>query len=272
MRQRFRLPETFPPAADAGARDRLYERFAGLGRAEARLASRTDVGRVITALGGNSPYLSDLILREAASFRLLVDEGPEAAFAAAIAPLGAADPGVPQQRLAALLRQAKRQVALIIAIADIGGTWKLERVSAGLSELAEATLGLAVRHLLLALHRAGEIVLPDPTRPDVGSGFVALGMGKLGARELNYSSDIDLVLLFDPARARPDATPGAVHARLARDLASLMEARDPNGYVFRIDYRLRPDPAATPPAVSLPAALAYYEGMAQNWERAAMLK
>ncbi|MGH7159634.1 MAG: bifunctional [glutamine synthetase] adenylyltransferase/[glutamine synthetase]-adenylyl-L-tyrosine phosphorylase [Acetobacteraceae bacterium] len=268
----FHLSETWPAAADAGARDRLHERFAGLGRAEARLAARPDVGRIIATLGGNSPYLSDLVLREAASFRRLVDEGPEVAFTAAIAPLGAADPAMPRQRLAALLRQAKRQIALITAIADIGGIWKLERVSAALSELAEAALALAVRHLLLALHRAGEIVLPDPATPDVGSGFVALGMGKLGARELNYSSDVDLVLLFDPARAEGDGTPGAVHARLARDLASLMEARDPNGYVFRIDYRLRPDPAATPPAVSLPAALAYYEGMAQNWERAAMVK
>ncbi|MGH7189309.1 MAG: bifunctional [glutamine synthetase] adenylyltransferase/[glutamine synthetase]-adenylyl-L-tyrosine phosphorylase, partial [Acetobacteraceae bacterium] len=268
----FHLSETWPAAADAGARDRLHERFAGLGRAEARLAARPDVGRVIAALGGNSPYLSDLVLREAASFRRLVDEGPEVAFAAAIAPLGAADPAMARERLAALLRQAKRQIALITAIADIGGIWKLERVSAALSELAEAALALAVRHLLLALHRAGAIVLPDPATPDVGSGFVALGMGKLGARELNYSSDVDLVLLFDPARAEGDGTPGALHARLARDLASLMEARDPNGYVFRIDYRLRPDPAATPPAVSLPAALAYYEGMAQNWERAAMVK
>ncbi|MGH7085443.1 MAG: bifunctional [glutamine synthetase] adenylyltransferase/[glutamine synthetase]-adenylyl-L-tyrosine phosphorylase, partial [Acetobacteraceae bacterium] len=268
----FHLSETWPAAADAGARDRLHERFAGLGRAEARLAARPDVGRIIATLGGNSPYLSDLVLREAASFRRLVDEGPEVAFTAAIAPLGAADPAMPRQRLAALLRQAKRQIALITAIADIGGIWKLERVSAALSELAEAALALAVRHLLLALHRAGEFVLPDPATPDVGSGFVALGMGKLGARELNYSSDVDLVLLFDPARAEGDGTPGAVHARLARDLASLMEARDPNGYVFRIDYRLRPDPAATPPAVSLPAALAYYEGMAQNWERAAMVK
>ncbi len=268
----FHLPEHWPPPADAGARDRLIERFAALGRTEARLASRPDVQSLLAALGGNSPYLSDLALREPAAFRLFVESGPEAAFAAALAPLAAADPSIARPRLAGLLRQAKRQVALVTAIADIGGTWKLERVCAALSTLAEQALGLATRHLLLALHRAGEIVLPDPAAPDHACGFVALGMGKLGARELNYSSDVDLVLLFDPARTRGEAVPGAVHARLARDLASLMEARDPNGYVFRIDLRLRPDPVATPPAVSLPAALAYYEGMAQNWERAAMLK
>ena len=268
----FHLSEHWPPPADPGARDRLLERFAALGRAEARFAARPDLRRLLAALGGNSPYLSDLALREPATLRLLVESGPEAALTAALAPLATTDPAIVRPRLAGLLRQAKRQVALVTAIADIGGSWKLERVCAALSDLAEQALRLATRHLLLAAHRAGDITLPDPAAPDEASGFVALGMGKLGARELNYSSDVDLVLLFDPSRARGDAVPGAVHARLARDLASLMEARDPNGYVFRIDLRLRPDPAATPPAVSLPAALAYYEGMAQNWERAAMLK
>ncbi|MGH7122441.1 MAG: bifunctional [glutamine synthetase] adenylyltransferase/[glutamine synthetase]-adenylyl-L-tyrosine phosphorylase [Acetobacteraceae bacterium] len=272
MSASFHLPERWPKSADPGARDRLLERFTALGRNEARLAARPDVQSLLAALGGNSPYLSDLVLREPAAFRLLVESGPETAFTAALAPLAAADPAVARPRLAALLRQAKREVALVTAIADIGGIWKLERICAALSDLAEHALRLATCHLLLALHRAGQIELPDPAAPDRACGFVALGMGKLGARELNYSSDVDLVLLFDPAATRGEAVPGAVHARLARDLASLMEARDSNGYVFRIDFRLRPDPAATPPAVSLPAALAYYEGMARNWERAAMLK
>ena len=98
-------------------------------------------------------------------------------------------------------------------------------------------------------------------------------MGKLGARELNYSSDIDLVLLHDPdSGVYCGEVAGAFFTRLARDLVSLMEARDANGYVFRTDLRLRPDPAATPPCIALPAAIMYYESMGQNWERAAMLK
>ena len=102
-------------------------------------------------------------------------------------------------------------------------------------------------------------------------------MGKLGARELNYSSDVDLVLLYDPAapiyteRSEGHAI-GGFTTRIARGLVSLMEARDADGYVFRTDLRLRPDPAVTPPAVALPAAIAYYESMGQNWERAAMIK
>ena len=97
-------------------------------------------------------------------------------------------------------------------------------------------------------------------------------MGKLGARELNYSSDIDLVVLYDPdAHPNPD-TLGATFTRIVRALVPMMEARDADGYVFRTDLRLRPDPAATPPAMSLPAAIGYYESLGQNWERAAMTK
>ena len=99
------------------------------------------------------------------------------------------------------MRRAKRVVALVTAIADIGGIWPLERVTAALSDLAEATLSLAMAHLLRAAHDAGELRLPDPSDPARGGGFTVLGMGKLGARELNYSSDVDLVLLYDPAAA-----------------------------------------------------------------------
>ncbi len=273
MHAAFRLPQAWPLPADEGAAGRLVERFAALGRTEARLAASAAGAALLRGLGGNSPYLADLAVREAAGLRLLAAAGPEAVVAAALARLATAEPGMPRPPLAALLRQAKRELALATAIADIGGIWRLERVSGALTDLAEAALSLATRHLLLAAHKSGQIRLPDPSMPEHGSGFVVLGMGKLGARELNYSSDVDLVLLYDPDAADTgDAAPGFVHARLARDLATLMEARDANGYVFRIDLRLRPDPAATPPAVALPAALAYYESMAQNWERAAMVK
>jgi len=179
----------------------------------------------------------------------------------------------PRATIAAALRRAKRQVAQAAAIADIGGMWGQARVTAALSALAEQALTLAVAHLMRAAHDAHEIALPDPADPNRGCGLTVLGMGKLGARELNYSSDIDLVLLYDPA-AQPGRgdTLGAVFTRAARALVAMMEARDADGYVFRTDLRLRPDPAATPPAVALPAAIAYYESMGQNWERAAMIK
>jgi glutamate-ammonia-ligase adenylyltransferase len=170
------------------------------------------------------------------------------------------------------LRQSKAQCALAIAFADIGGAWSLQNITGALSELAAASLQAAIRHLLFSLHAARAITLPNPADPEQQSGFVALALGKLGAGELNYSSDIDLVLLYDsespvyPEAAQP------IMARLARDLVSLLSARDEHGYVFRIDLRLRPDPGATPPVVSLLTALTYYEAHGRTWERAAFSK
>ena len=228
---------------------------------------------MLAALGGGSPYLSDLLLREHAAALAIASDGPAATVHRTLAALAEVAPTAPRAQVASAMRLAKRQVALAVAIADIGGAWGQARVTAALSDLAEATLRLAVGHLVRAAHDAGEITLPDPTQPTQGCGLTVLGMGKLGARELNYSSDIDLVLLFDPA-AQPghDETLRATFTRMARALVAMMETRDADGYVFRTDLRLRPDPAATPPAVALPAAIAYYESMGQNWERAAMIK
>jgi glutamate-ammonia-ligase adenylyltransferase len=227
---------------------------------------------MLRALGGGSPFLSDLAVREHATVLATIQRGPDAALAEVRTTLAALDPGAPRAQLAAALRLAKRRTALITAIADIGGMWGLGQVTGVLSWLAETTLRKAIDHLLLAAHNAHEIALPDPSDPGPGSGLIVLGMGKLGAGELNYSSDIDLVLLFDPEAHPVRDGLGGTFTRLARNLVAIMEARDADGYVFRTDLRLRPDPAATPPAVALPAALAYYESMGQNWERAAMSK
>jgi glutamate-ammonia-ligase adenylyltransferase len=249
----------------------LCESFAAAGVAERRLAGRA--GGLLRCLGGNSPYLADLAVREAASLGLLLRLGPDAVLARSMARLHAVPAGAPRPRIAAALRAAKRVAALTIAVADLGGLWALDRVTEALSDLAETTLRLAVDHLLRAAHDAGALHLPDPAHPATGCGFTVLGMGKLGARELNYSSDIDLILLHDPdAGVYPGDSPGGFYTRMARDVVALMEARDADGYVFRTDLRLRPDPAATPPCIALPAAIAYYESMGQNWERAAMLK
>ena len=269
----FVFPQSWPRPADRGAAERLVERFAALGRAPARLAGQCDFGAMLRALGGNSPYLADLALREAGCLRVLAADGPGTVIEVAMQAIANTPPAARRERIAAVLRQAKRQVALAVAAADIGGVWSLERVTGALSDFAEAALGLAVAHLLRAAHDAGELRLPDPAAPDLDCGFTVLGMGKLGARELNYSSDVDLILLYDPD-AHPDHPEGlrALFTRFARNLVSIMEARDADGYVFRTDLRLRPDPAATPPAIALPAAISYYESMGQNWERAAMIK
>ena len=256
-------PSAWPEAADTEAALRLIERF---GDAE------SGADPMLRALGGGSPYLSDLLIRERETAMRVLRQGPDDALARARTALEALPAGAARAPVAAGLRAAKRQVALICAIADIGGLWGLSQVTGALSWLAEAALAKAVDHLLLAAHAAREISLPNPDDPGAGSGLTVLGMGKLGAGELNYSSDIDLILFYDPAAHKGQDGVGATFTRLARNLVAIMEARDANGYVFRTDLRLRPDPSATPPAVALPAALAYYESMGLNWERAAMIK
>ncbi len=269
----FRLPALWPAAVDHGAAARLLERFAELGRAEARLAADSDVRAMLECLGGNAPYLADLALREAKTLAAVIRRGPDAVVAESLAGVAKLRPTIARPQLAARLREAKRRVALSLAVADIGGLWSLEQVTEALSDLAEASLRACVAHLMRAGHDQGALRLPSKADPSAGCGFTVLGMGKLGARELNYSSDIDLILLHDPdSGVYHGEAPRAFYARVARDLVTLMEARDADGYVFRTDLRLRPDPAATPACIGMPAAIAYYESMGQNWERAAMLK
>ncbi len=269
----FQLPADWPAPFDPAAAERLVERFAALGPAEAGLAGAPAGGAMLRCLGGNSPYLADLAVREAASLCSFTRDGPEPLVRNALAAIAACPLTAPRATLAATLRAAKRVIALVTAIADIGGVWDLIRVTETLSDLADAAVQAAVAHLLRAAHESGELRLANPDDPAPRSGFTVLGMGKLGARELNYSSDIDLVLLYDPdSPTRHGDAAGAFYSRMARGLVALMEARDADGYVFRTDLRLRPDPSATPPCIALPAAIAYYESMGQNWERAAMLK
>ena len=168
----------------------------------------------------------------------------------------------------------KAEAALLIALADIGGVWSVMRTAHALTELADAAVNGAVQFALAEAGRAGRLVLKDKTKPQAGSGYIVLAMGKMGAFELNYSSDIDLIVLYDPAApALPaDAEPSTLYVRLTQRLVKLLQERTADGYVFRTDLRLRPDPASTAVAISKAAALSYYESVGQNWERAAMIK
>ncbi len=173
-----------------------------------------------------------------------------------------------------LLRRMRAEAALLIALADIGGVWPVTEVIRRQTALADAAVGAAVDYLLLEAHRRGRLKLADPTRPSQGSGYIVLAMGKMGSNELNYSSDIDLIVFYDadaPALV-PGTEPGAFFVRLTRALVKLLQERTVDGYVFRTDLRLRPDPASTQIAISTAAALDYYESRGQNWERAALIK
>lgn len=172
------------------------------------------------------------------------------------------------------MRVAKRHIALATACGDIAGILDLDAVTGALSEFAEATLQAATRSALAQSAAAGRLTLADERDPAANSGFIVIAMGKLGAGELNYSSDIDIITLFDPERVAGCAPENAqkLFIRVTRELVRLMDERTKDGYVFRTDLRLRPDPGATPLCVSLPTAEVYYESQGQNWERAAMIK
>lgn len=172
------------------------------------------------------------------------------------------------------LRRLKRRGALAIAMADLAGEWNLGQVTRALSVLADSCLRIATAVVLRGCAAKGELTLTDKENPEKGCGFFIVAMGKLGARELNYSSDVDLIMLYDadkaPYAGKKDI--GSFFVRVARDIVSLIDDKTVSGYVFRVDLRLRPDPGSTPVALSTQAAACYYESFAQNWERAAFIK
>ena len=185
-----------------------------------------------------------------------------------------AEAGESESALMARLRLAKNEVSLLVAFRDLFGAATPTETTRDLSDLAESCVRAALGFGLGDLHARGKLRLPDPHAPETGCGLFVLGMGKLGGRELNYSSDIDLIAFFDPdCPALVDPEDGVeTFSRLIKRLVRIIGERTGDGYVFRTDLRLRPDPGAMPLAIPVPAAVTYYEGSGRNWERAAMIK
>lgn len=225
---------------------------------------------VLDAVFGNSPYLGRLAQREVGALGEYLAAGPEVVLNAAILLAKASANAADEAHAMKDLRVAKRRAALAIALADIAGTWDVNKVTAELTRFADACVSGALRFLLKAdAARAGVEGLTEEN-----CAMTVLAMGKYGAHELNYSSDIDLVVFYDAERfalrKRDDQRAAAVD--IVRGLVKLLAETTTDGYVFRVDLRLRPDAGATQVAISTDAALDYYEAMGQNWERAAMIK
>ncbi len=219
---------------------------------------------LLAATAGCSPYLRDLILREADWLRAALLIAPETAFATELAELDTAT----LSSLPSDLRRTKRRIAVLIALADLGGVWSTMQVTRALTEFADRAVQLCVTHLVADEVRRGKL----PKAAD-DAGFVVVAMGKMGAFELNYSSDIDLICLFDQDRYGPDAAemrPSFI--RITRRMAAILSDVTEGGYVFRTDLRLRPDAAVTPVCLSMAAAESYYEAEGRTWERAAYIK
>ena len=248
---------------------------AGLSTFADRIIADTGGRRLLEAMFGNSPFLSQCAANDPGLLRDIVAGGPDAVFARVMEGLEAARGELHDDTgLARLLRVARRRTAVAVAVADIADFWPLERITGALSDLADSVLGIATAYLLRKSAEAGAFHLADADAPERTSGLVVLGMGKLGARELNFSSDVDLIVLYDPERIETADPSGLQNhfVRLTRQLVNLLEERTADGYVFRTDLRLRPDPGSTPLALSVIAAETYYESLGQNWERAAMIK
>ncbi|HLN09582.1 MAG TPA: bifunctional [glutamine synthetase] adenylyltransferase/[glutamine synthetase]-adenylyl-L-tyrosine phosphorylase, partial [Xanthobacteraceae bacterium] len=245
---------------------------AGLGRLLAELPA---AAALIDRIAESSPYLWDLASREPPRLLRLLTGDPDFDFARLIADARSAVAAAPDEAAVMyLLRRLKAEAALLIAIADIGRVWPVTRIIRALTELADAAVASAVDYLLRRAARSGKLNVPDAAAPAPGSGYVVFAMGKMGAFELNYSSDVDLIVFFDGAAAAlaPDIEPATFFVRLTRSLVKILQERTHDGYVFRVDLRLRPDPASTLIAMPMAAALGYYEGTGQNWERAALIK
>jgi glutamate-ammonia-ligase adenylyltransferase len=215
---------------------------------------------------GDSPYLLDLAAPDLARLAAILEQAPEVRVEAQVAELRAARWASKAEAMAAL-RRAKQNVALTLGLADLARAIPLDAVTASLTGFADAALDAALRFALSEMARLGKWAGGEEA-----TGFTVLAMGKYGAHELNYSSDIDLIALYEPDAPGPTGEPADLWVRVVRMLVALLQERTQDGYVFRTDLRLRPDPGATPVAISAPAALLYYESMGQNWERAALIK
>ncbi len=269
-----------PPRTDALKLCR--ERFVSLlddpalaARIEAEHLSHEPTRQLLAGVLAHSPFLTRILRRHPDWLPAMLAEEPLEGFRAALAEIGpAAIAPLAFEGAMAAMRQTRQKIALHIALADLGGVWSVDAVVQALSDFADAAVDAALRLSLREAERAGRIEEQDGFNHPERSGLIILAMGKHGAGELNYSSDIDLIVLFRPELlAVPQGRePLEAAVRITKDIVRVLHEQTGSGYVFRTDLRLRPDPASTPIAVPVERAVSYYQTVGQNWERAALIK
>jgi glutamate-ammonia-ligase adenylyltransferase len=275
-RRIVRAPELASPAT---ARALVKDWFAEIapsapGRAIKRMmAEHPMLHKLMEGVADGSPYLWDLVCASPQRLASFLEDEPDRRFERILsearhAVMHAADDAAVMREL----RNMKSDAALLLALADLAGVWPIMRLVELQTRVADAAIGLAAEHLLADAQRRGRLKTADSPSARRQSGYIVLALGKMGANELNYSSDVDLIIFYDPTAVVAGIEPAALYVRLTRNLVKLLQERTSDGYVFRIDLRLRPDPSATQIAISTAAALNYYESRGQNWERAALIK
>lgn len=257
-----RLPQVFDAERMARTLETLGER-AGTGQ----------LRDLIGAAASNSPYLARLLEREADNLERDLGGDPRIALASMLNSVRF-DETPARGDMMRRLREVKRRASLLIALADLGGVWDLDETTGALTRLADACLASSLRYAMVEAIGRGRFAPADTIEPAEESALFFLAMGKYGAFELNYSSDIDFSCYFNAERlpVASDVEPREFAVRLTQAAVGLMQETTADGYVFRCDLRLRPDAGSTQIAVSTRAAESYYETMGQNWERAAMIK
>ena len=232
----------------------------------------------------SAPYLAGLMRRDPDGLKDLLSQDPEHSFnhilSAITDPLiaiteakTAFDPAH-SPHLCQILRQQKAKLHLLCALCDLGQVWRLDQVTGALSRFADACTQLALALALAEAHARGQMTRFENKDRGLAPGLFILAMGKHGAFELNYSSDIDITFFCDLEKLPLSSSIEAevFVDRLAKRMTAILSEKTVDGYVFRVDLRLRPDPSSTPSVVPIGLAMHYYESVGQNWERAAFIK
>ena len=263
------------PITDAAAAERAFERLSESADAGGWREVLDSAWSALAPVFAASPYLSSLARRSPERLHAVLEFEPwERLFDLIKATHAVGEAGLDLDEAKRRLRLLKSDAHLLIALADLGGGWPLDTVTEALSNFATMTVAAALE-IVARFERDRGRLRAEPGGPGGAiPGLFGFAMGKFGAGELNYSSDIDLSLFYEPdaLRISDKVEPQAFVDRCAQALASLLSERTAEGYVFRVDLRLRPDPSTTPPVVRANAALHYYETVGQNWERAAFIK
>jgi len=222
------------------ARAQVADWSAGLAPDDARLLAKLlsanpCVGTLLESLSESSPYLWELASSEPTRLLRLLQSDPDHYLSSFLAEHGRdAGSSVDAADAMRLLRRMKSEAALLIALADIGGVWPVMRAAHALTHLADTAVNAAVRFVLAEAERDGRLKFAGNTRSQEGSGYAVLAMGKMGAFELNYSSDIDLIVLYEPtAPALPaDAEPSMLYVRLTQRLVNYCKSGPPMATYF----------------------------------------
>lgn len=253
------------PVIDAKAAERTREILAD--------SIEISAWEALAPVFGASPYLAGLARRRPEALSETLAGDPQARLEGLIADAlaqGAAERDEARRRL----RELKADLHLLTALCDLGGVWDLDQVTGALSRFADAALQAALVHAGRTEVERGRLAHLGDGEAGPVPGLFCVAMGKHGAFELNYSSDIDITVFYEPddLPLAEGAESAAVAVRITQHVAGMLQDRTEDGYVFRVDLRLRPDPASTPPAIPVAAAFEYYESVGQNWERAAFIK